>query len=86
MFLIPVGYGSLTIVMFSISFGYTMEESSHLGKLVISVVPMCLRMVLIHILITRVYKDSPLTLTYPQHINILIPMDRISDTNFDVDY
>ena len=66
--LIPVGYVNLMVFLFSISLGYiyTMQEPSHLRKIVL--VSIWFRMVL-NLRIARVYKDS-LTLDIPYQISI----------------
>ena len=87
--LIPVGYGYLPVLLFSIPFGsHAMQEFSYLGK--IALLSISFSMILTQI-ITQVYKDS-LTLTYTSNIKylagitILITTDRFFNTIIDDDY
>ena len=77
-FLIPLGYGYLTVRLFSIPFKflYTIQELWYLGKIVL--VSIRFRMALTQTNF-RVYKDS-LPFTYPQVsslIPILIPCNQL---------
>jgi hypothetical protein len=82
-FLIPIGNGDLTVLLFSIPFGSIYHMRTFILRQNRQLL-ICFRMVSTHI-ITQAYNDS-LTLTHPPNIHIwqvlpiLMPTSRIFDT------